>query len=103
MGDACVEGHRKKAKYLLDEAELGTKPHTQFIQFVTRLTISLYVLSATEALKTNQSPHTPQDKVQPTPPAQVTVPVSTPQPAQPVLQQPSGTFHYPCKTFLYMR
>lgn len=24
MADTCVEGHRKKAKYLLDEEELGT-------------------------------------------------------------------------------
>ncbi|CDO70594.1 hypothetical protein BN946_scf184656.g9 [Trametes cinnabarina] len=27
MADNCTEGHRKKAKYLLDEEELGKSPH----------------------------------------------------------------------------
>ncbi|KAI0745802.1 hypothetical protein C8Q76DRAFT_606051 [Earliella scabrosa] len=30
MADNCTEGHRKKAKYLLDEEELGKHPHDLF-------------------------------------------------------------------------
>lgn len=53
MADNCTEGHRKKAKYLLDDDELGT---TSLLPYTLRLMTSQYTCNTyVDALKRSKS------------------------------------------------
>lgn len=57
MANCCVEGHRKKAKYLLDDDELGMSS--------VAISLLLLLITCTEQLKKRQS--APKEKQEPIP------------------------------------
>lgn len=56
MADSCVEGHRKRAKYLLGEAELGPSPFSYGSQLLLILLLELLKRQKTCAAKNTSSP-----------------------------------------------